>query len=68
MILQLNPTMPVETPRGLSECWALIWESPEREMLFLCIDDASGQFWIWDQQKVRGCKNITLRRENPERL
>lgn len=62
MILQLNPAIPVITPKGGAEAILAIHYSKEDYVYFLCIQDDSGELWLWDNTKVRGFKHITLGR------
>jgi hypothetical protein len=64
MILQLNPAIPLITPKGNAEAIMVIDYSKEDYIYFLCIQDETGELWLWDNTKVRGFKNITLGRTN----
>lgn len=64
MILQLNPSIPVQTPKGSAEAIMAIHYSKEDYVYFLCILDEGGEMWLFDNTKVRGFKNLTLGRKN----
>jgi len=68
MLLQLNPPMPLETPKGPALAHVLIDNGPEHSLLWVCFVDASGECWTFPNEKVRAQKNITLGRLSPERL
>jgi hypothetical protein len=59
MILQLNPPIPLDTPKGSALAHLVIDNGPEYNLLWVCFNDADGECWTWDNSKVRGQKNIT---------
>lgn len=64
MILQLNPPIPVYIPER-SECGlahALIDYSCEHHLKWVVAMDKDGQFWTFDNTKVRAQKNYTMGR------
>lgn len=68
MIQQLNPPIPVNTPKGNGEAWLVIDYHPETDIMWVvCLDD-TGQVWTFKNQEVRGIKNVTIGRNNPEVL
>lgn len=67
MILQLDPPLPLMTPKGPGICHLLIDHGPEHHLVWVVIDDVTGQIWSWENPNVRGTKNITWGRPNPER-
>lgn len=61
-ILQLNPSIPVNTPKGSGEAWFILDYGPEFDtMMGVCIDQ-TGEIWIYKISELRGLKNITLGR------
>ena len=60
MILQLNPTIWLETPKGLGLCHFVIDYGEEHDLLWVVADNATGEIWTWANPKVRFTKNITL--------
>lgn len=60
MILQLKPTIWLETPKGLGLAHFLIDYGEEHDLLWVVIDDATGEIWTWPNPKVRGIKNVSL--------
>jgi len=62
MIIQLNPAIPLVTPKGPGMAWFVIDYSEESNIFFVVADDATGEIWIWNNQVVRAQKNITLGR------
>lgn len=61
-LLQLNPPIPLETPRGSALAHVLIDYGPEYNLMWVCFGDDDGQCWTWPNNKVRAQKNITLDR------
>ena len=62
MILQLNPTIPLTTPKGNGLAVALIDYGEDHDLKWVVIQDGTGEIWTWNNDKVRGVKNITLGR------
>lgn len=67
MILQLNPPIPVASPRGSGICHALLDYGPEFTTLWLVADDETGQLWWVPQDKIRAQRNISMGRLSPEK-
>ncbi len=61
-ILQLNPSIPVNTPKGSAEAWFIIDYGPEFDIMFTVALDSNGEIWTFKSQEVRAIKNITLGR------
>lgn len=59
MILQLNPTVPLTTPKGEGYAIALIDYGEDHDLKWVVIQNDSGEIWTWNNDKVRGIKNIT---------
>jgi hypothetical protein len=62
MMLQLDPPIPLDTPRGPALAHVLVDYGPEHNLMWVCFGDADGQIWTWDNSKVRAQKNITMGR------
>ena len=62
MILQLNPTIPLTSPKGPCLAIALIDYSEEHHLYWVCIQDDTGEIWTWPNPEVRGQKNISMGR------
>lgn len=67
MMIQLAPTLPLDTPKGLSDAHFLIDYGSEAALLFVCFVRATGECWTWDSREVRLEKNVTggIRRGDP---
>lgn len=62
MLLQLTPSIPVETPRGRGEAMILIDYGPEFDLMWTVFLDSNGQSWTFKNSEIRACKNETLGR------
>lgn len=63
---QLNPTIPVDTPKGRGYA---IWRegmSQEHETLWTVVLDETGQFWDMPQSQIRALRNYSMGRLAPE--
>lgn len=68
MILQLNPPIPIETPKGSAQAMFLIDYSTEHNLMWVCFLDEGGECWTFQNPEVRACRNITLKRTNVDKL
>ena len=66
MIIQLNPVIPLKTPKGNGYAWALIDYGPEHDLMWVVAIDATGEIWTFANPEVRALKNITLGRTYAE--
>ncbi len=64
MITQLNPPLPVNTPKGKAVAHFLIDYGLEHNIMWVCFQDDSGECWTWDNKHIRAQKNITIGRTN----
>lgn len=62
MILQLNPSIPVKTPKGNGYAWFLIDYGEEHDLFFVIAIDDSGEIWTFRNSEIRAQKNISLGR------
>jgi hypothetical protein len=60
--LQLDPPIPVVTPKGDGYAHLLIDYGPEYNLLWVCFLDDSGECWTYDNTQIRAQKNITMGR------
>jgi hypothetical protein len=63
-ILQLDPPLPLTTPKGKATAHMVIDYGVEFDLLWVCFQDDTGECWAWSNPDVRGPRNITLHREN----
>lgn len=62
MIIQLNPTLPVITPKGKATAHFLIEHGDEHHLQFVCFQDDTGECWTWQNPDVRLQGNVTMGR------
>lgn len=62
LILQLDPAIPVNTPKGGAQAWVLIDYSAENDLFWVCALDDSGEIWTFPNHEVKAQKNISLGR------
>lgn len=62
MLLQLDPPIPVDTPKGSGLAHVLIDYGPEHNLLWVVFLDDNGQCWTYDNTKITAQKNITMGR------
>ena len=64
MIVQLNPALPVITPKGKALAHFLIDEGIEHNIKWVCFIDSTGECWTYSNPMIRAQKNITHGREH----
>jgi len=62
MIIQLDPPMPMDTPKGKALCHFMIDYGAEHDLLWVCFHDDSGECWTWNNRDIRAQKNISMYR------
>lgn len=62
MIIQLNPTLPMLTPKGPALAHFLIDYGEEHHLMWVCIQENSGEIWTWPNPQVRSQSNPTFNR------
>ena len=62
MLIQLDPPIPLETPKGSAQAMFLIDYSPEHNLMWVCFIDDTAECWTFENHLIRACKNITLGR------
>lgn len=63
MIQQLNPTLPLETPRGKGFAHFVIDYSQEHDLLWVVFLDDSGECWTFQNSEIRIQKNLSIGRK-----
>lgn len=61
-MLQLNPPLPMLTPKGEGFAHVLIDYGPELDLYWTVFITATGEVWTFSNRDVRASKNITLGR------
>jgi hypothetical protein len=61
MILQLDPLIPLETPKGKAMAHFLIDPGDEHYLVFVCFIDETGEQWSFRNDEIRLSRNLTMR-------
>ena len=64
-MLQLNPPLPVNTPKGPALAHVLIDYGAEHDLVWVCFQ-ANGECWCWRNQDIRATTNTTFGRHVPK--
>jgi hypothetical protein len=59
-LLQLNPTVPLDTPQGKADAHFLIDYSEQHALLFVVFLRETGECWTLDSRQVRLERNVTM--------
>lgn len=62
-ILQLNPPLPIITPKGKALAHFLIDEGIEHHLKWVCFCDVTGECWTFSNPDIRAQSNITYGRK-----
>lgn len=62
MLTQLNPPLPMETPKGTGWAHFVIDYGPEADLLWVVFMDADGACWTVPNPEIRLARNWTLGR------
>lgn len=62
MLLQLNPPIPVTTPKGKALAHILVDYGAESDLVWICFQDSTGECWSWRNQDIRAQQNPTMGR------
>ncbi len=62
MILQLNPPIPMSTPKGNGMAWFVADYGIEFDLQWTVVIDETGEIWTYQNPSVRAIKNITMGR------
>jgi hypothetical protein len=61
-MIQLNPPIPLKTPKGDGLAHFLIDYSPEMHLYWVVLMDETGECWTFANPEIRAQKNISLGR------
>lgn len=61
-ILQLNPPLPITTPKGEGLAHAMIDYGIEHNIYWVTFITATGECWTFPNPKIRACQNISYGR------
>lgn len=63
MILQLEPHLPLETPRGPGRAFLVLDYGAEEDLIYAVILDESREIWCFRNRKVKALPNETFDRK-----
>lgn len=66
-MLQLDPPIPMTTPKGEGFAHILLDYGPESDLYWTVLITQTGEIWTYANRYVRAAKNITLGRTQPNR-
>jgi hypothetical protein len=61
-ILQLNPPLPITTPKGEGLAHVMIDYGIEHHLYWVVFITATGECWTYANPEIRACKNISYGR------
>lgn len=62
-MLQLDPPMPVITPKGKGLAHVLIDYGAEFDLLWVVFQDDTGECWTYNNREVRAQTNVSMGRQ-----
>lgn len=62
MMLQLNPTIEMDTPKGRGHAEVLIDYGPEADLLWVVVINGTGELWAFRSKDVRATANVSIGR------
>lgn len=68
MMLQLNPPIPLETPKGKATAHMVIDYGTEYSLIFVTFLNESGECWCFRQPEVRLNANLTFGRDKTSEI
>lgn len=64
MITRIEPPIPVNTPKGKAMAIAWIDYGMENDLVWMCVQDETGEFWQWENADVRARTHLTIGRSS----
>ena len=61
-MIQLSPSLPVITPKGKALAHFLIDYGEEHHLMWVCIQDITGEIWTWSNPEILAQSNLTMGR------
>jgi hypothetical protein len=62
MIIQLNPPIPIITPKGKAMAIGWIDYGAEHHLLWVCFIDETGECWTYQNPEIRAQNNPSMGR------
>lgn len=63
MMTQLNPPIPMSTPKGEGLAWFMIDYGAEHNLMWVVAINETREIWTFQNPEVRATKNITMGRK-----
>jgi hypothetical protein len=60
VIIQLDPTNPMDTPKGPAKAHFLIDYGQEHHLLWVCFQDDTGECWTWPNPQIKLQENVSM--------
>ncbi len=67
-VTQLNPPIPLKTPKGNGLAHFVIDYGPEHNLLWTVFIDETGECWTFSNRDIRATDNLTMGRMPARRL
>lgn len=67
-MIQLNPPIPLETPKGKGMAHLVIDYGTEYSLLFVVFIDETGECWCFRNSEVRLQRNLTFGRDKTSEI
>ena len=61
-MIQMNPPLPLLTPKGPALAHFLIDYGVEHHLMWVCFQNSTGECWTWPNNKIRMEANVTMGR------
>jgi hypothetical protein len=65
---QLNPPIPVMTPKGRAMAIAWIDYGMEHDLMWVCFQDDTSECWTWENAQIRARMNQTIGRRKMSKI
>lgn len=62
-MIQLNPPIPVQTPKGKALAHILIDYGIEHDLMWVCFQKDTGECWTWSNKDIRAESNLSIGRK-----
>ena len=67
-ITQLNPPIPLMTPKGRAIAHFINDQGLENDLMWVCFQDDTGECWTWENAYVRARVNETIGRKKMSKI
>jgi hypothetical protein len=67
-VTQLNPPIPLMTPKGRAVAHFLIDYGVEHDLMWVCFQDDTGECWTWENAYIRARTNETIGRRKMSKI